>query len=384
MEISRMNVDFGNSMYMNMIDGYFFELPTNVVEISRETAEGKFTTSVEEPEELKARIMISAIIDDEEKFFLVGEIAENEVLGNNHIRNLHNKATSHISYTMFLAATAYYHALKQDDSNDVVIKYFSTMLPIWLLKQTSKFSEMQNTFASRFKGHHEVKVLTPGMEKTLNINIEDAVCRVESEVARWNIKKNFDLEDNSLAELFKDNDTILCDLGGGTDDFVLLPAGLKSPISRDSFDYNADKPFLDFLEKFRKEKLVEHFRTVRDLETFIYTNIDKSKMERKDGNTGQKFDLTDIIKKALKEYAEIKITQVENIFPAPKDKVYKYLYFGGVATVLRESIMVVTEEKYGQEISESNHIIADDARMLNLFGLEVLSRAEEAKRFSEV
>lgn len=384
MEISRMNVDFGNSMYMNMIDGYFFELPTNVVEISRESAEGKFASSIEEPEELKGRLLISTIIDDEEKFFLVGEIAENEVLGNNHIRKLHNKATSHITYIMFLAATSYYHALKKDESSEVVIDYFSTMLPIWLLKQTSKFSEMQSAFANRFKGHHEVKILTPGMEKTLNINVQEAVCRIESEVARWSIKKNFDLEDNAQADLFKGNDTVLCDLGGGTDDFVLLPAGLKSPISRDSFDYNADKPFLEFLEQFRKEKLVEHFKTVRDLETFIFTNIDKSKMERKDGNTGQKFDLTATIKKALKEYAQIKITQVENTFPAPKDKVYKYFYFGGVATVLKESIMVVTEEKYGQEISEANHIIADDARMLNLFGLEVLSRAEEAKRLSEV
>ncbi len=102
-------------------------------------------------------------------------------------------------------------------------------------------------------------------------------------------------------------------------------------------------------------------------------------MERKDGNTGQKYDLTDIIRKSLKEYTEIKIAQIENTFPAPKDKVYKYLYFGGVGEVLSESIRLVTEEKYGREISESNHIVAEDARMLNLYGLEVLSRAEKVK-----
>ncbi|WP_079707679.1 ParM/StbA family protein [Paraliobacillus ryukyuensis] len=384
MKISRMNIDFGNSMYMNLMDGYFFELPTNVVEVSKETAEGKFTTSIEEPEELKGRLLISTTIDGEERFFLVGAIAENEVLGNKHIKRIHNKVTSNIPYITFLAAVAYYHGIKKAETDSVDINYLSTMLPIWLLKQTTKFSDMQQTFANRFKGKHEVTILTPGMEKTLAINVVEAVCRIESEVARWSIKKNFDLEDNELADLFKDNDTILCDLGGGTDDFALLPAGLKAPVNRDSFDYNADMPFLDFLEKFRKEKLAEQFRNVRDLEQFIYKNIDKSKMERKDGNTGKKTDLTDLIKKALKEYAEIKITQIEDTFPAPKDKVYKYFYFGGVATVLREAIMVVTEEKYGQEISESNHIVADDARMLNLYGLEVLSRAEEAKKQSEV
>ncbi|MCY8151340.1 MULTISPECIES: hypothetical protein [Bacillus subtilis group] len=381
MNISRFNVDFGNSMYMNLIDGYFFELPTNVVELKQEVAEGKFTSSIDDPADLKDRLLVSTEIDGKERFFLVGEIAEKEVLGNNHIKRLHNKVESHIPYVMFLAATAYYQALNGErEDNHVEIDYFQTMLPIWLLKRLNKFSEMQEKMASRFIGTHQIKVLTLGMEKELQITIKEAACRIESEVSRWAIKKDFELNDNDMAEQFKNYDVVACDLGGGTDDLVLLPAGLKAPKSRESFVSNTEAPFLVHLENLRKDKLLEHFDSVRELEKFIYSNIQKSKMERRDGNTGLKFDLTEIIQKSLKEYAEIKIAQIENAFTPPKDKTYKYLYFGGVAEVLEDSIRIVTEEKYGRDISESNHIVADNARLLNLYGLEVLSRAEQAKR----
>ena len=368
-------------MYMNLIDGYFFELPTNVVELKQEVAEGKFTSSIDDPADLKDRLLVSTEIDGKERFFLVGEIAEKEVLGNNHIKRLHNKVESHIPYVMFLAATAYYQALNGErEDNHVEIEYFQTMLPIWLLKRLNKFSEMQEKMASRFIGTHQIKVLTLGMEKELQITVKEAACRIESEVSRWAIKKDFELNDNDMAEQFKNYDVVACDLGGGTDDLVLLPAGLKAPKSRESFVSNTEAPFLVHLENLRKDKLLEHFDSVRELEKFIYSNIQKSKMERRDGNTGLKFDLTAIIQKSLKEYAEIKIAQIENAFTPPKDKIYKYLYFGGVAEVLEDSIRIVTEEKYGRDISESNHIVADNARLLNLYGLEVLSRAEQAKR----
>ncbi|MFJ7941146.1 hypothetical protein ACIQYG_22025 [Peribacillus sp. NPDC096622] len=381
MNISRFNVDFGNSMYMNLIDGYYFEIPTNVVELSEEKAAGYFTSNIDDPEELLERLLISTTIEGEERFFLVGEIAENEVLGNNHIKKLHNKVESHIPLVTFLAATAYYQAIKGDkNDNEVTIEYFQTMLPIWLLKKLNKFSEMQENMATRFAGEHQVKILTFGMEKEIKIEVKASKCRVESEVARWAIKKNFDLEDNKEAEQFKNYDVVLVDLGGGTDDLVLLPAGLKAPKNRDSFDYYTNVPFLSHLEDLRKSKLIEHFEEVRALEKFIYTNINKSKLERRDGNTGKTYDLTDTIKKSLKEYATIKITQSESAFPAPKDSVYKYVYIGGVAPVIEEAIQEVTEERYGREIAETNHIVHPEARKVNLFGLEILSRAEEAKR----
>ncbi|KLV14970.1 Alp7A family actin-like protein [Bacillus altitudinis] len=387
MKISRMNIDFGNSMYMNLVDGYFFEMPTNVVEIKEDVAEGKFASSIEDPNDLKDRLMISTEIDGENRFFLVGEIAQKEVLGNNHIRRLHNKVDSHIPLVMFLAATAYYHALNpqniEKEENELQIDYFQTMLPIWLLKKTNKFSEMQEQMANKFKGTHHVKVLTFGMEKDLTINVLDAACRIESEVARWGIKKTFELTDNEMAKQFQNSEVVLCDLGGGTDDLVLLPEGLKAPKSRESFVANTEAPFLLHLENLRKDKLLEHFDNVRDLEKFIYSNIAKSKLERRDGNTGEKFDLTNIIRKSLKEFTEIKISQCVQAFTPPKDTSYKYVYFGGVGEVLSEMIGIVAEEKFGREIAESNHIVADDARLLNLFGLEVLSRAEQKKREAE-
>ena len=62
--------------------------------------------------------------------------------------------------------------------------------------------------------------------------------------------------------------------------------------------------------------------------------------------------------------------------PAPSDKVYKYVYFGGVAPILETSIHEVIEEMYGVEIAQANHIFLPDSRKLNLYGLEVKSRGE--------
>ena len=57
--------------------------------------------------------------------------------------------------------------------------------------------------------------------------------------------------------------------------------------------------------------------------------------------------------------------------PAPSDKVYKYVYFGGVAPTKETSIHEVIEEMYGVEIAQANHIFLPDSRKLNLYGLEV-------------
>ncbi|MDI6508894.1 hypothetical protein QL993_29970, partial [Bacillus wiedmannii] len=83
------------------------------------------------------------------------------------VNKLHDKITSHIPYVMFLAAVAYYHANNEEresDDNTVEIEYFQTMLPIWLLKRTAKFSEAQTAMSERFSGEHIVSVHTPGLE----------------------------------------------------------------------------------------------------------------------------------------------------------------------------------------------------------------------------
>ncbi|MBH0158673.1 ParM/StbA family protein [Fictibacillus sp. 5RED26] len=378
MNVKRMNTDFGNSINMNLIDGYYFEIPTNVVELSKEKAEGYFVTSIDSPQELLKNLLVSCTIDNEERYFLVGEVAEDQILGNNHIRKLHNKAESHIPYVLFLASNAYYYTIKneKEEDNKIEIDYFSTMLPIWLLFKLNKFSEMQQKMAQRFLGTHSVKVHTPGFEKEISIEVNESKCRTESEVARWAIKKTFELEDNSDAEQFKNHDVVMVDLGGGSGDLCLLPAGLNAPRSRESMAFIADIPFLGHIEKLRTEKLIEHFDDVRELENFIVKNIGKTKMERRDGNSGKSIDLATPIKAALKDWTSIVLSKIEDAFPSPKDKTYKYCYFGGVAPVVQEAIEEIIKEKYGSDILESNHIFLPEARKLNLYGLEILSRAD--------
>ncbi|MES1053203.1 ParM/StbA family protein [Bacillus thuringiensis] len=381
MKISMMNKDSGNSLDMNLIDGYYIEIPTNVVEISKEETDSHFVATINNPKELLSRLLISTTIpgEDNERYFLVGDEAAKHALANNHVNKLHDKITSHIPYVMFLSAVSFYHAIneqRESDDDTVNIEYFQTMLPIWLLKRTAKFSEAQNAMAERFTGEHQVTVHTPGMEKTLKINVDKAACRIEGEIARLGIKKNFELEDREEARQFDNNDTVLVDIGGGTIDLVLSPAGLKSPKNRDSMQPIDKLAYLSHIEKLRKEKFLEYFSDLRSFETFIVNNFQKPKMELVDGNTGKRVDLTDKIQSSLKEFAKILILKIQDVMPAPADKIYKYIYFGGVAPILETSIHEVIEEMYGAEIAQANHIFLPDSRKLNLYGLEVKSRGE--------
>ncbi|WP_374724512.1 Alp7A family actin-like protein [Calidifontibacillus erzurumensis] len=379
--IDRMNADFGNSTFMAMINGYYVEFATNVVEISKEKAEGFFVAPIDEKEFLN-NILLSTKIGEEEKYYLVGEAAKRQILGNSHIK-LHNKTESDIPIATFLAAVAYYYHLNQDkdegSENKVKIKYFSTMLPIWLLVKLNKFSEMQEKMAKRFLGTHVVNIHTLGLERTLEIEVEESKCRIEGEVARWALKKTFSLEDNSEADQFKNHDTVIVDIGGGTIDMSLLPAGLEAPKSRESMAFIAEIPYLAHIEKLQ-QRLIEHFDNVRELEEFIVKNIGKTKMERKDGISGKKVDLKEPIMRSLDEYVSLLIPKIEMAFPAPKDKEYKYCYIGGVASVLQESIERYIEKEYGQEIFNSNHIFPPNGRKLNLYGLEIISIAETRQK----
>ncbi|MBU8576401.1 ParM/StbA family protein [Bacillus pumilus] len=382
MKITRFNSDMGNSMYMNYINGVFFEIPTNVVELSKAESEEVFTNSIDDPKDLIDRLLISTEIDGEEKFYLVGEIANNHIFGNRHINKLHNKVTSPIPLVMFLAATAFFKKLNEedDDTNEVHIELFQTMLPIWLLKKLNKFSEMQDLMSQRFKGTHTVKILTLGMESEITITVEEALCRIESEVARMGIKKGLDLADKKEAKKYDEHYTVIFDMGGGTDDAVLLPPGLKSPTSKDSFIPFTDYSYLQHLEELRKSKLAEHFSDLRSLDKFIYSYSKKEKMELINGVTGEATDLTDVIKASLKDYAKIKITQAIEAFPIPKGTFYKYLYIGGVAEILQPYIEEVAIEMFGKDLASANHIVPPNARTLNIDGLEIISRDIEQKR----
>lgn len=179
MDIKRFNADFGNSTNNFMIDGYYFEIPTNVVEISEKEASETFVSPITESKELLDRLVISTNYEGKERFYLVGEFAEKSKLSNIHVNTMHDKIKSVIPYTSFLAAVAYYNNLKSSrDDNIVNIDYMSMMLPIWLLKRAEKFSIAENQMEKRFLGEHQVKIITLGMERDIKINVEKSSCRI--------------------------------------------------------------------------------------------------------------------------------------------------------------------------------------------------------------
>ncbi|MEI2536728.1 hypothetical protein, partial [Acinetobacter baumannii] len=279
----------------------------------------------------------------EEQYFLVGEVAVPKTLSNVHVKRMHDKIKSPIPYVSFLSAVAYYHALKgEKDSNEIEIDYMSMMLPIWLVKRELKFSVAQNKMSDRFLKEHIVTVHTPGMERTLKINVKQAKCRIESEIARHSIKyrmvkkddnaKAISIEKRKSAAQFENSKVVLIDIGGGSTDAVCLGVGLTTPTSRDSFKVIDINPYLGYIEEFRAEKLLEEFRSLRSFENFIVKNYSKQTYKLKNENTGIEIDLTDKVTEMLSEYAGLLVPQVLNEFiPASSDEVLKFVYFGGEA-----------------------------------------------------
>ena len=387
MKISRFNKDCGNSVDMNIMDGYLFDFPTNVVELQKEAADSFFTDAVTAPEEFKKRILLSTTIGDEEKerYFLVGDIAASQQLANNHINRLHNKITSHIPYVTFLAAIAYYHALhaKDQKDNNIEIDYFSTMLPIWLLKKESTFGEAQKAMATRFLGDHTFRIHTPGFEKELKVAVDESACLKEGEIARFALKKDLTLQDREDANEYVECETVMVDIGGGSIDVVILPEGLKAANSRESFQSIEGIPYLAHIDKLRKEKFPELFTDLRAFDQFILDNYSKQKFELKNENTGAAIDLTAQITSSLKEYVEILLAKLNDVAPPPANKIRKYIYSGGVAPTLEVAIMTSMSEKIGEERTERYHKVPEDSRHLNLFGLEIRSIGYLQKKQAE-
>jgi len=401
MDIMRLNCDFGNSTNNFMVDGYYFEIPTNVVEISEKEASEMFVSPITETKELLDRLVISTKYNDKEKFFLVGEFAEKSKLSNSHVNNMHDKIKSVIPYASFLAAIAYYTNLKSSkDDNVVKINYMSMMLPIWLLKREEKFSIAANQMEKRFLGEHEVKIITLGMEKTIKISVENAKCRIESEVARHGINYKLVTDDNNIMKIekrqeltskFNDYEVVLADIGGGSTDAVILGKALTAPKTRDSFKVIDIEPFLGTLETFRKEKGLQYFHDLGALEKFIVANYKEQKYVLKDENIGEQFEFTDMIKEMLQEYSDMLILQIFNAFKT-KNKVIKFIYFGGEAPILEPYIKISLRKHMTDQAAENNHfflneILEEDkreifrptSRTINLTALEILSINEMAK-----
>ncbi|MGG0888974.1 hypothetical protein [Cytobacillus horneckiae] len=401
MKIERFNSDFGNSTNNFLVDSYYFEIPTCVVEISKEKAESHFTNTVDEVQDLLDRLLISTTIDDVERYFLVGKLAEDNPYSNSHVGKMHDKINSVIPLAVFLAGVAYYHKIKNDDGENVAeieIDNMKMMLPIWLLKKEDKFSIGQTKMSNRFLGEHTVRLMTSGMETELTVKVKNSKCYIESEVARWALKYKMinDKEKNATAiqkrvesRKFDDNETVLVDVGGGSTDAVLLTKGLNTPVSKDSFQVIQITPFLGRLEKLLKEKLIEYFTDLRSLEKFIVANYKNQKFILRNQNTGDKYDLTEPIVDMLKEYAELLVYKVMEPFNNNSKGVLKFIYFGGEAPILSPYIKESVKKLTNEEIMENNHhflgeLLEDDkseifkpaARTINLASLEILSLNE--------
>lgn len=406
MSIKRINIDFGNSTTNFLVDGYFFELATNVVEISANKANELFVNPITDPKELLNRLVIATEIEGQEKYFLVGEIAELSNLSNNHVARMHDKIKSVIPYASFLAGIAYYNALNSDKEDiDIEIDNMSCMLPIWLLKREEKFSIAQRQMEARFTGEHAVKVITSGMEKELKIIVKNTKCRIESEVARHAIKYKMiaDEADKNTVIIEKRNtidftnySAVLVDIGGGSTDAVKLGKGLTTPQSREAFQIIDVPPFLGHIEQLRKEKFIEYFHDLRALEKFIVKNYVQRKYVLKNENTGASYDFTELINQSLLDYADVLVSKILAAFVPEGDEVIKFIYFGGEAPILEPAIKQSLLKHMSDAAMESNHfflneIIEDDkkeifrptSRTVNLTALEILSLNEMKKNEQE-
>ncbi|PGT50119.1 hypothetical protein COD86_29080 [Bacillus cereus] len=396
MKIGRKVADFGNSFNNFMVDGYYFELATNVVKISKKKAEDLLVDRILNPEDLLDRLLISTEIDGEESYFLVGKLAEDNQLANSHVNKMHDKINSPIPYVSFLGAIAYYHALNADkEDNEVEIENMNMMLPIWLLKREEKFSVAHKKMEERFIGEHEVKVLTPGMERELSITVNSAKCKNESEIARHALKykmvakdKNsnvISIEKRNEVEKFNDYEVVLTDIGGGSTDAVRLGKGLTTPKHRDSFQVIDIEPFLGYIEQFRKEKLIQFFKDLRTLEQFIVNNYKEQKYVLYNENTGKSHDFTTEIVEVLQEYARILVAKVLDVFiPSSTNTVLKFIYIGGEAPVLEPYIRIALLDHMSETAANNNHFFLNDviqndekevfaptSRTINLAALEL-------------
>ncbi|WP_027416570.1 hypothetical protein [Aneurinibacillus terranovensis] len=385
MKINRWICDFGNSINQHLIDGYYFEMPSSIYEITEKEARGIFAEAVDR-ETLLQQLVIRVTIDGKNRFFKVGEKAKGDVLGNAHIEKLHDKTESLTVWVTWLAGAVFYHSYQHPDKGDdiVEISYFLTMLPTWLVKKADKFTDMLSKMADRFKGNStEVELLTPNFERTLTIEVEDSVCRIEGETARFALQYDLELNPLESAKKFEQAIVVIDDIGGQTQDLSKLRKGLKRPESADDFASFTDQSYLKTLEKLRTTKLMTHFNDVRSLESFILENISKRCFIYLDPTTKKETDFTEEIDQTLCEFVKIAMQKALTTFHfLPGVPVY-FVHIGGVASALQEYIKEYLNEELGEKVAGEYHLFPADSRKLNLYGGEIVAKSELKKREGE-
>lgn len=375
--IETFNCDFGNSVTASIVNhsNNILEIPTAVLELSQRAAKGYFPDNVD-AEDFRNAILI----EYQGKYYLVGKAASLKVGNDEHISELHKKSKSDIPYIMFLATIATHLVENNLEGNEVEIKYFSTMLPIFELLEGDTFNEKLEEMAKRFLGEHNFKIATTGQEREITVKVNTSKCYSESYVAKFAIQYKSDLTKNEEAiSRYANHHVILVDIGGGTYDLVHLYPGLKKPKSKEDFKTLTDIPYLGKLKEMREGKLRSYFQSSRELEEFIVRHYKERKFEWVDGKTGKKEDLTEYIDSELKEYSRQALKLIQNAFPRlEQGQFYKYVYFGGVAPILSNAFKECLEEQFDPDFVQEYHHFepSKTARFLNLYGLENISKNE--------
>ncbi|MGQ7188681.1 Alp7A family actin-like protein, partial [Escherichia sp. HC-CC] len=71
-------------------------------------------------------------------------------------------------------------------------------------------------------------------------------------------------------------EVVLTDIGGGSTDAVRLGKGLTTPKHRDSFQVIDIEPFLGYIDRFRKEKVLQYFKDLSGTYVIILTHLIKN------------------------------------------------------------------------------------------------------------
>jgi len=380
MRIKRWICDFGNSINQQLIDGQYFEMPSSIYEIDAREAHGIFAETVHK-EQLLKQLVIRVIIDGQDRYFKVGEKAKSEILADAHIYKLHDKTESLTVFVTWLAGIAFYHArlypvIDAEETIQIDVDYFFTLLPVWLVRKADKFSQMLTKMADRFKVPSEVQLLTSGFERTLHISVVQSVCRVEGETARFALKYDLELNELESAKKYSAAHVVINDLGGQSQDLSKLQPNLQGAQSVDDFDSCTDQSYLSMLEKLRTRKLMTHFQDVRALETFILDNVSTNRFIYIDPISKEESDFTEIIQRELTEFARIAMQKALTTFKFSHGQSVYYVHIGGVNQILEAYMRDALVNVLGEVIVNEFHVFPADSRKLNVYSGEILAKSE--------
>lgn len=378
MKIATHVADFGNSMTQHIINGTYFELPSSAVELTEEEAKASFASSVP-IELLHKHIVLRVDMPDanNSRYFKVGAKAAGDLSGNEHIFELHDKTQSETVLMTWLAGLAFYHAKMQPSAKDgqIDVGYLGTLLPVWILKQAKSFTEKLKLMEDRLRGPYTFALLTQGFERELLLEVKHTVCRIEGETARFALK--YDLNQNPIEEMearYLEAYAVINDVGGQSQDLCRLQPGLKAAQSPEDFESVTDQSYLSTLEKLRKDKLMDVFKDVRALETFIVNGMPKRQFIYSHPITHKDKDITDVIVPVLQDFAAYAMQKALQAFTFGTGQTVKYIHIGGVNQLLQPYMKAYLIEILSEKIVQEYHDFPPESRKLNINACEIIAK----------